>query len=71
MKGYKVVKLQLRVLKQKELALQAILNYFEEKREYGFKVEQILEYNDKEIVLLCSEEGTYHVEEDINFDSLI
>ena len=71
MKIYKVVKLKLRVLKQKELALQATLNYFEEKREYGFKVEQILEYNDKEIALLCSEDGTYHVDEDVDFDSLI
>lgn len=71
MKIYKVVKLQLKVLKQKELALQAILNYFEEKRDSGFKVEQILEYNDKEITLLCSEDGIYHIDEDTNFDSLI
>lgn len=71
MKVYRVVKLELKVLKQKELALQAVLNYFEEKRDCGFKVEQILEYNNKEITLLCSEDGTYHIDEDANFDSLI
>lgn len=32
MKVYRVVKLELKVLKQKELALQAVLNYFEEKK---------------------------------------
>lgn len=71
MKQYKVVTVKLPVQKQKELALEAILDYLEQKKQAGVTVEKILEYNDKQIQLLCSEDGIYHVDEDIMFDHLI
>ncbi len=71
MKNYKVVSVILPVLKNKELALEQVLTYLEEKLSEGFKVEQILVYTDKEIQLLCSETGSYHIEDDIFFNHLI
>ena len=71
MKNYKVVSLILPVLKTKELALEQVLTYLEEKLTDGFKVEQILVYTNKEIQLLCSEAGSYHIEDDIFFNHLI
>ena len=70
MKQYKVVTFKV-VHQKKAAALECILNYLEEKREAGFKVEQILQYNDEQIELLCSESGSYCIEDDPLFSRLI
>lgn len=70
MKEYKVIHVRVPTQKTCYSVLEAVMNYLEDKAVDGFKVEQVVEFSDKRIGLLCSQEGLYDITSDNTFHHL-